>query len=269
MIYAFELMLGRYICVYTEGNNINLLISGNGRMLQNNAVKQDYQRALTANKIKDRIYIAYVNISGEVVLERIGGERLILFSDYREDIKPDKINIVDIGDDVGILFISQTGNGESELSFISGRQGGTGTALLSGMIIHDYELFTDNCNTVHRYLLRLRADSDSDAELYQLQFIEDKKTGKIVPEVKECILSSRETIDELNKKCLINTEECNKKLKAQQNANDERIKKVLKEQEKRFKKQYDELTEMAKNIQDEGRRWRELYYNSTRGKFDN
>ncbi|MGN0436146.1 MAG: hypothetical protein ACI4D8_05935 [Wujia sp.] len=238
-------------------------IMGNGRAVIREVLENDYDKGLNAIAIGDNIYISYITFSGKLVAIDMSGDRRVILCVDCDNIRDmENIGIIAIENEVFILYKISYPDGDAEIRYVTAKQGSPSQILYS------------NHNTFRYSLIHEEIGEDGETGNYYINIIEKDspkirrfkllKRGNGIIDCDEYLIVRRETIDELNKKCLINAEECNRKLKAQQRENDERIKRKLKEQEKRFKKQYDQLSEMAKNIQDDGRRWRDLYYRSTR-----
>ena len=78
----------------------------------------------------------------------------------------------------------------------------------------------------------------------------------------EYILCKEQTMQELTIRCKENDKNFNQALKKMEREYEEKWKENAKTMEKRYKSQYEELSELAKGMQEEGRKWLELYYKS-------
>lgn len=262
MAFAFDISRNMVLSIYNNQSDIFILMIENGRIVINEVLCSDYHSGLTAARVDDNIYIAYVTMAGELVAEAIsGGERIVLYSDCDNSRRPENISIAAVDNEIIVFYKLGSFDGVTEIRCIAVEKGSSSRLIYSNNTDLQYSLIHEEIGGDGReksYYIKIIEENDPNIRRFKLIRRDDG-----IIDWDEFLMVRKETIAELEKKCLINAEECNRKLKAQQRDNDERIKKELKEQEKRFKKQYDQLSEMAKNIQDEGRRWRDLYYRST------
>ena len=78
----------------------------------------------------------------------------------------------------------------------------------------------------------------------------------------EYILCKEQTMQELEKRCKENDKNYNEAIRKTQEDYESRLKSTVKNMEQRYKQQYDELAKLTQGMQEEGRKWRELYYKS-------
>ena len=78
----------------------------------------------------------------------------------------------------------------------------------------------------------------------------------------EYILCKEQTMQELEKRCKENDKNFHEAVEQTQADYEKRLKTTVKSMEQRYKQQYDELAKLTQGMQEEGRKWRELYYKS-------
>ena len=69
-------------------------------------------------------------------------------------------------------------------------------------------------------------------------------------------------IEDVSKRCKENDKNFHEAVEQTQADYEKRLKTTVKSMEQRYKQQYDELAKLTQGMQEEGRKWRELYYKS-------
>ena len=96
--------------------------------------------------------------------------------------------------------------------------------------------------------------------LYVINPVDVSRLGDI--SLSEYILCKEQTMQELEKRCKENDKNYNEAIRKTQEDYESRLKSTVKNMEQRYKQQYDELAKLTQGMQEEGRKWRELYYKS-------
>lgn len=254
----FRSQNGRQIVVCDDGNNINIILLSNQRNIQWSILRRDYGSELCACMSGDEVCLAYLNTSNDLIWDVVGGEnRIILLSDIGNvknirNIKLEKINN-------RAVLMYQTDNpvsNKQELIYCFAETERKSRLLISGeQVIEDYILYYNG----QEHILRCRYRDEPALKTFVLK---TGDMGELVPE--EHIMCKAEYIDELNSKCKIKQEEFDKASDRLREEFDENLKKRAEYIEKKYRAQYDELVKLTKDIQEEGKKWRQLYYKSVK-----
>ncbi|MDE6024194.1 MAG: hypothetical protein K2G45_01940 [Lachnospiraceae bacterium] len=247
---------GRRIVVCDEGNNINIILFINQRDIRWSILRRDYGSELCACMSDDNICLAYLNTANDLIWDVVGGEnRIILLSDIGNVKNIRNIRLEKIND--RIILIYQTDNPVSkvqELVYTFPETERKSRLLISGeKSIEDYILYYNGEN----YILRCKYKDEPVLKTYMLKV---DNSGVIIPE--EYIICKSEDIDELKKMCKLKEEEFDKASDRLREEFEENLKKQAGDIEKKYRAQYDELAKLTKDIQEEGKKWRQLYYKS-------
>lgn len=231
MEYIYALAGARKVAIYDEGNNILAAFIGKSRNVQWLSIEHDYRAELVSILYRDEICIAYISVANELVYKKAGGEeRLVLFADLHNALSMRNISFHIFEAGLYILYITTSAKtGADELWCISPENDRKGKRLLAeDEGIASYRIIEYENKTYIIY------DKNAGSKIYELE------TEFVLCEKEEKTLCELKAFDELRHQY----EQKEKEYKLQ------------------YKKQYDELAHLTEQIQEEGRKWRDLYLKS-------
>lgn len=231
MEYIYALTGARKAAIYDEGNNILAAFIGKTRNVQWVSIEHDYRAELVSTLYRDEICIAYISVANELVYKKAGDEeRLVLFADLHNalNMRDISFHVFDAG--LYILYITTNAkSGADELWCVSPENDRKGKRLLSeDEGIGKYRFIEYENKTYIIY------DKNTVSKIYEFD------TERVLCEKEEKTLCKLNSFDEL---------------RHQYEQKDEEYK-------LQYKKQYDELVQLTEQIQEEGKKWRDLYLKS-------
>lgn len=238
MEYIFELTEGRRAVIYDEGSQIIIAFMAYGRIINQAVLEREYHSELNAITWGNNIYLAYVTVSNAITWLQVGGTGRVII--YANDSSVCHVMDLKLGEvDHKLLLFYRTDYDDSQIwrlqyvqplverkSFMLGewkKEIDYSLACVGGQCICSVKM---NGVTTHYYI------EENDNQRYEL---------------KEVCLISNEEIDKQN----ILKEEMENRSKGE-----------YEQLEKSFRTQYNDLVEFAKQLQDEGKYWREMYRRS-------
>ncbi len=266
--------------IYDEGNNIILMPLG-GRINRQMIISRDYGSELIFYCDTDRVYIAYFNTQNDLVWHTVGeGERVILLSGTIEGLEISNIKIEKIYDAVYLFYvIKKLNNNQYEIRYISpfGNRNSK-TFFCSEYPIENYGFSKNNewylsikllgeCTT-RQYMINIDKIGDVKFEEFKLYNVDElQKNSNNMRLLEEEVLKYKNYINRLekdlgDKNAII--EEKDESLHKAQEVYNNMLKNEINKIETQYRKQYDELAKLTKEIQEEGKRWRELYYKNVK-----
>ncbi len=286
MGFFYEQNSGSKGVIYDEGNNIILMPIG-GRLNRQMVIARDYRSELCFLCDRTKVCISYFNTQNDLVWHTVGeGERIVLLSGVVDTFEISNIKIEKINGIIYVFYmIRKAGNVNSEIKFIS-PMGNRNTKSFYGVAasIENYK-FSDYDNeklfevklagekNSRKYKVQIDDAGKVEHEEYKLKnSIEVKELNNQINNMKNIISEKEEYIlkleEELSNKNIYIVEETkklkNESLHKAQEEYEEMLKKEITKIEVQYKKQYDELGKLTKEIQEEGKRWRELYYKNVK-----
>ena len=228
------------ILLYEEGNQILAQVIGTGRTVQWGSLCRDYHSCGVSLFWEDEIYVAYVNTENVLMWDK-------LFWDYGEGLELRRIK------SSGYLM-ADPGNGTDSLYVINPLGERKVQRLVYGTErIERYEILQHG--EVSYLLYKLATEAKP-----RIYAVDVSRLGDI--SLSEYILCKEQTMQELEKRCKENDKNYNEAIRKTQEDYESRLKSTVKNMEQRYKQQYDELAKLTQGMQEEGRKWRELYYKS-------
>lgn len=261
MEYIYGLSDNKKAVIFNEGNNIFLGIMSINKMTQWSVIAKDYRLGLNSCIFQDSIYVVYVTTSNELVWQKVGGDnRLVIFSKVGESIDIYNIKIIIINEEIYLMYQSKNlVTGAFEIRYILPKAEENGKVVISvEERIEDYDVFRIN----YEWFIFYKTKGENTPKI----FIMNMEEMGGINNMEEYILCKLNSVTELEEKCKTNEHHFNNTIKKMENDFEKRLKKTVEFLENEYKKQYDELSEMTKEIQDEGKKWRELYYKSVKKK---
>ncbi len=271
MEFIFSLKNGIKVIIYTEGNNIIVNYLSLGRIVRAGVLFNNYRWGLTSVIKDDEVYIAYVSVENELVWDKLGSQNpIVLYADKGERWLVDRLKIKEF-QGILVLFYMTINHmeGHSEIKYIIPYGERRGRIIVSNkVVIGSYDVE----DIYSQYFLWYKAEKDSIPSFFimNLENINDIKIKEIYIEE-----TSTEKIKEYYE---INTEmklkeqkekleiEYRKSTEMLEYSHSKKMQERLHNVEEHYKKQYNELSEMTREIQEEGKKWRELYYKSVKKK---
>lgn len=262
MEYIYAMSGGRKAVIYDEGNNILLAFLNRGRSAQWVIVERDYHSNLAVGQFGGELYISYISVAHELVWKKIGEEgRLVLFADVNRAFQLSDLNIVGLREVQYIFYrFFNPSAGTEEIRYVNPDGDRKSTVLLSeGRAMYDCRIeYVEG-----RIYLSYKCGDEQNGQ--QKNFIVTmEENGR--HRLEEYVLCRQTTLTELEERCRTTDEQYNKEIKEKQKEYEKRLKDEIRNVEQRYKKQYDELADLTKQIQKEGRTWRDLYHKSIQKK---
>ncbi len=246
------------VAVMDNGNNINLVFIAGKRNIQWVHYRNDYHSQLCGIQCNGKIGLAYINVSNELIWDVVGADnRIVLLSDLGNIWNVRNMSLIQINQK-NILFYKANNpvNGNCELIYTYPDGERRGSALVSGSSnIEDYHIFFDGEKNILKYRLQGEAD-------FKCFVMHIDKANEI--SLEEHVLSSARSLAEAEERCRLKEREFESERDRLRQEFDKTLRNQAGEMEKKYKKQYDELSEFARQLQEEGRRWRELYYDNVK-----
>lgn len=302
----YELSTGSKGAIYDEGNNIFMLMVGQGRVNRQILISRDYSRGLSCYIDEDKVYIAYFNTQNELIWDIAGaGEKLVIFSGIGDTLEMSHIKIVKMGSEILLFYVMKNPQTDVyELRYInpSGERVGKKLTDLDALVEYydvynegDISLLKYKCigkKDVRQFQVKNNSQGEMKIEEYTLckncvveeikeklvmekSRVEEKRD--IIKNLKNNISEKEEVIKELKTEIEQKEEAINKlknliddknnlleKLEWEKNDREENVKKEIDGLHKTYKNKYDELVKLTQEIQEEGKKWRELYYRNVK-----
>lgn len=234
MEYVYALTGARRAVLYDEGNHIMLAFIGKARSVQWTAIEHDYRLNLVSCLYRDEIYISYMSVANELVLKKVGDdEKLVVFSDPNNALDVRKISLNRINDSLYIMYvITNVQTGADEIWCIQPYSDRRGKKLIiAANGISEYKIF-EYANALY---LTYKSENGDSEYIYKPDINATTGNG-----LNEYVLLEKNTTHELEK----------------------HYKEHEEEYIKQYKEQYNDLVNLTKQIQDEGKKWRDLYHRS-------
>ena len=258
MEYIFETEKGRRVIIYDEGNNIYMnVISGNKNIFWG-ILARDYHSGLKCSKVGDDIYMVYLTIGKEIVWSMPGKDNsLILYAERESDKIIDGFNIVEFEKNIFLFYRVRNIKREfTEIRYIMPKLDRLEKILLSlEGDVEEYKIY-ELANKLHLYCRLVKDDFDK-------YFIVNKKEKNDI-NIEEYVYLSKDKFDGDKVKNKELEQECLKKLDEVKKDYEKELKNKLEEVENNYRNQYNELAKLTKEIQEEGKKWRTLYYEKGR-----
>lgn len=260
MEYIYALTGAGKVAIYDDGNNIMAVFFGKLRNVQWSVIEKDYRSDLVSRELGSSIYIAYISVANEIVLKTVGEKtHLVLLADPNNAMNFRQVKLAAIDDEPVVFYITANAKtGEDELWCIMAQGSKRSRKLMSGKDgIHDYSIKEADG--------RLYISYCSVEEGIKMKYVIDEAEFN-VNKFEEYEIYKKSDIERLAGIYKENNETNERKLREQYEKKYEELKKKSKErlaeQERQYKNQYDELVDLTRQVQTEGRKWRDLYYKS-------
>ncbi len=246
MEFIHSLSDGKKAVIYDDGNNVMLLFITNIRNMQSVVLARDYLSLLDCLYFRNNIYIAYVSTANELKWKQAGREEgLVLMSGNGEAFDISKLCLFVINEKIYVSYqFYNSSQSAYEIRYINPNGDRKFKVMLSTKErINDYVINEENDET----FLKINLSENDKYDYYKMT------------------VDGQETIS-LSKEYLVDEEE-NKKTGEQFRQEIEKLKEELKKQhesemksmEENYTRQYNELSDMTRQVQEEGRKYRELY----------
>lgn len=249
---------GKKYVIYDEGNQLVVSVLGASRSVQWGVLCRDYHSCAVSYRKEDVIYVAYLNVDNTLYFDRlfqegrlalVSGELLGNISNVQiEELQGEKSDIYvlyqHLDQETGthaICAINPLGERKNQVIMTSKER------------IEHYRVVVHNGVSYLEYKLL----SEPKSKIYA---IDRNRLGDI--SLTEYILCKEKTIEELSRRCKEGDREFQRALREKQKEYETKLRDTTKEMEREYKEQYNELSKLAKGMQEEGRKWRELYYKS-------
>ena len=272
MEYIHALADGRKAVIYDEGNNIILIFMANTRNMQSAIVTRDYLSSLECTYFRNNIYVVYISNTNEVKFRQIGSdESLVLISDANEVWNVSDLQLFVINEKIYLSYqIYNKSNDEHEIRYINPRGDRKSRLMMfKKNKIYEYSIFTANEEMYLkvRYeagkkceFFKLSIDGNEDIILSQNYLIDENERKKYEKDIND-------KLDKIEVEKNIINEQIRKEYEDKHNHEIDKLKMELEEKrvdeirslEENYTRQYNELSEMTKQIQEEGKQYRDMY----------
>lgn len=265
MEYVYALGGGRKAVIYDEGNNIFLVFLNRGRTAQWVILERDYHSDLAVGEFGGELYISYISVAHELVWKRIGEEgKLVLFADVNDAFHLCNLSMVGLEGKQYIFYRFSNPSAEAgEIRYV--RPDGDRKSMV---LLSEHQGIHDCRMEEIRGVLYLSYRCGDEQNEQQKNFIVTMEEGG-KHRLEEYVLCRQTTLTELEEQCRMTNEKYNNEVEEKQKEYEKRLKDEIRNMERQYKKQYDELADLTKQIQKEGRTWRDLYHKSVGRKSGN
>ena len=261
MEFIHALADGRKAVIYDEGNSVTAIFITNIRNMQSANLARDYLASLDCIYFRGNIYIVYISNANEVKFRQVGSEEaLVLISDANDLWNISGLRLFILNEKLYVSYQIYNQAAESyEIRYINPR-GDRKSRLITSRKekIHEYGISRID----DEEYLRIKCDG-SDFDYYRM----------IIDGNEDITLAKRYLVDEAvqEEKLRAGKEQLERKINQEY---DEKLKAEIKQlkdelEERRtaeidsisanYQKQYNELSELTRQIQDEGKKYRDMY----------
>lgn len=226
MEYIFGLTEGRRAIIYDEGNQIVISFIHYGRITNQAVLEREYHSELNAIAYGTKIYLAYLTVSHAIAWMEVGGSgRILLYANDSGRFHLANLKTSIINSRLVLLYESEIlDKGLCRLQYINPLEDRKSHLLFE--MEHDLDYQINHMGDKEFLLIK----NDRRKIYYS---IEENERGKY--ELREIRVMTDEELKQLQNDCT----------EASQNE---------------FVKQYNELVDFTKQLQEEGKHWREMYY---------
>ena len=270
---------GRKAVVYDEGNNITIIFITNVRNMQSAVVARDYLSALDCLYFRNNLYVVYISNTNEVKWKQVGREEsLILITGTNEVWDVSNLKMFVINEKIYVSYqIYNDGKNAYEIRYINPNGDRKTKLMLSEkerILKYDITEINEEIylkikvseETPYEYF-RLSIDGQEDIGLSREYLIdeeeENRRQEKYENKIKSLEAEKAEIKKELEKQYEDEKEKNDEKLKVKLESLKEELSRQhteeIKALEENYTRQYNELSDMTRQIQEEGKKYRELY----------
>lgn len=270
---------GRKAVVYDEGNNITIIFITNVRNMQSAVVARDYLSALDCLYFRNNLYVVYMSNTNEVKWKQVGREEsLTLITGTNEVWDVSNLKLFVINEKIYVSYqIYNEEKNAYEVRYINPNGDRKTRLMLSkNERILKYDITEINeeiylkikvSEEVPYEYFRLSIDGQEDIGLSREYLIdeeeENRRQEKYENKLKSLEVEKAEIKKELEKQYEDEKEKNDEKLKVKLESLKEELSRQHTEEiralEENYTRQYNELSDMTRQIQEEGKKYRELY----------
>ncbi len=246
MEFIYSLSDGKKAVIYDDGNNVMLLFITNIRNMQSAVVVRDYLSLLDCMYFRNNIYIAYISTANELKWKQAGREEgLVLISGNGEAFDISMLSQFVINEKIYVsyLFYNSSQNAY-EIRYVNPNGDRKFKVMISAKErLNDYRIICENNET----FLKIKYPENDKYEYYKIS-VDGQEDISLS---KEYLIDEGENVK--NKERLeLEIEKLREELKKQ-------YEEEIKSMKENYTRQYNELSDMTKQVQEEGRKYRELY----------
>lgn len=247
MEFVFGLTEGRRAVLYDEGNQIILLFIQRGRIINQFVLEREYHSELNAIVYGNKIYLAYMTVSYAIAWMELGGTgRIILYANDSDMCRVSNLQTVIIAGKLLLLYESEFEKKKTwRLQYILPLEYKKNYTLCDWEMHKDYQLSFVGDRTL------LSTTCDDETKHY---YIEEKDNQRFA--LNEIKIMQPHDLEKIKQEYV----KKNEQVKLEQEQRKTQYEKEREQLEIEFKKQYNELVDFTKQLQEEGKHWREMYY---------
>lgn len=249
---------GRKIVLYEEGNQIVAELIGSGRNVQWGVLCRDYHSWGQSCRWKEEIYVAYINTENTLMWDKLFAEGRLVLAVAETWGSLFDVKLAELTGEQPEIYVAyrmlEQKTGDDAIYVVNPLGERKVQRLIGGMgKIEYYEILQHGGVSYLVYKLVQEAKP-------RMYAVDVSRLGEI--SLSEYILCKEKTMQELELRCKENDRKFQRALKQQQTEYASRLQNTVKDVEQRYKQQYEELAKLAQGMQEEGKKWRELYYKS-------
>ena len=279
MEYIHSLSDGRKAVIYDEGNNVMLLFITNIRNMQSAVIARDYLSLLDCLYFRNNLYISYISTGNELKWKQAGrDDGLVLISGTGEAFDVAGISQFVINEKIYVSYQIYNGSINSyEIRYIAPNGDRKSKTIFSqDEKIKGYRMEKINEDV---YLIiqlkengpydyyRLDIDGQEDISLSREYLVDEKEENKRKEDFEKKVKLFEDEKNKYKDNMEKEFESEKKRENEQFKLEIEKLKEELQKQhsdeikalEENYTRQYNELSDMTRQVQEEGRRYRDLY----------
>lgn len=292
MEYIFGLGDGRRVLVYDDGNNLNLNLIGNRIGMRGNIIERDYLSQLSAYCDGRILYIVYFSILGQLIFKSVDfsgvrDNKIVLFDDRENRWNIGNLRLIYGKNEIYVFYqVINPASQKYEVRYIKPDGDRKSNVLFSqDNKFYVEQMYVEGKNTpicefdfgeTQHIVVVLDSNNCVSGDLkeekrrYEANKCKMEEENKMLKNEIEDYRSQIKICEEKIQKNALFYENELDKMKSENEIKVENIRKTLENQykqaEEKYVSQYNELSSLVKDIQEEGKRWRELYYKSIKKK---
>ncbi len=279
MEYIHSLSDGRKAVIYDEGNNVMLLFITNIRNMQSAVIARDYLSLLDCLYFRNNLYISYISTGNELKWKQAGrDDGLVLISGTGEAFDVAGISQFVINEKIYVSYQIYNGSINSyEIRYIAPNGDRKSKTIFSQdekikgyrmeKINEDVYLIIQSKENGPYDYYRLDIDGQEDISLSREYLVDEKEENKRKEDFEKKVKLFEDEKNKYKDNMEKEFESEKKRENEQFKLEIEKLKEELQKQhsdeikalEENYTRQYNELSDMTRQVQEEGRRYRDLY----------
>ena len=260
----YEVDTGKRIAIFCEGKNVVAMNMDGTKRAWWNYVARDYEKNLTCEVYEGKLYIAYLTINKEIIIKKLQND----ISEVLHNTENDSDEILLKDDEVisKICYMKLVVLG-SRIYLLFGVKASEGINIKYMHIVDKnkiYEINTISCGLSDKHIYVKNAF---------LEIFYGEKCEKILKisvgkdeqlKWESLFICNEKVIFEYENKIKKLKEKCDDEIEKMIKIKNEELENIVKSMENKWKGEYIKLEQLAIDIQNEGKKWRDKYYKSVK-----